>query len=115
MIKDPRKGCDELHNYEIMYVGKVVRLEVPLKSVISLRRVAGELRGLATQIDGLSRQLDERPTYVMLCVRDAVRRCNKNMAAIRGRGRPKKHHTPETNKLTATRASSRKPAVNHKM
>lgn len=108
-------GRDELHNYERAYVGRTARVDVPLKSVISLRRVAGELRGLATQIDALSRQLDQWPVHTLMAVRDAVRRCNKNMAAIRSPGRPKKHHTAETAKLTATRQNSRKPAATHKM
>jgi hypothetical protein len=108
-------GRDELHNYERAYVGRSARVDVPLKSVVSLRRVADELRGLANKIEFLSHELHERPTYVMLGVRDAVRRCNRNMAAIRGRGRPKKSQPIDPKHLTQAVCKSRKPAAKHKM
>lgn len=80
---------DEVDRFAEAYVGKAVRLHIPLKSVITLRRVAEELRALALHIDVSSRQLDEKPALVMLTVRRHVERTNKRLAEIRGRGRPK--------------------------
>lgn len=108
-------GRDTLHNFEVACVGKSARVDVPLRSVIGLRKVADELRGLANQIEFLSHELHERPTYIMLGVRDAVRRCNRNMAAIRRPGRPKKHKALDHKQPTEVKRNSQKTAVSHKM
>jgi hypothetical protein len=89
-IRPPR---DEPYPHEQDYLGKVVRIEVPLRSVMSLRRVADELRGLAASLEYLSHEREESPGATLLSARMAVRRCNQRVAAIRGRGRPKKHQT----------------------
>ncbi len=81
---------DETDAVEETYVGDVVRLEIPLKSVMNLRRVAEELHGLATQLDHLARLSNDKPGVVMLEVRLMAKRCNKRLDAIRGRGRPKR-------------------------
>lgn len=81
---------DETSAVEESYVGDVVRLEVPLKSVCNLRRVADELHGLATRLEWLSRFSRDKPGVVMLEVRMLVRETNGRLDAIRGRGRPKR-------------------------
>jgi hypothetical protein len=81
---------DEVNQHEEQYVGEVVRLEIPLKSVMNLRRIAEELRGLATQLDHMAMFSDDKPSVVMLRVRAAAQRTNQRLVAIRGRGRPKR-------------------------
>jgi CelD/BcsL family acetyltransferase involved in cellulose biosynthesis len=71
------------------YVGRVVRIEIPLRSVVTLRRIAEELRGLATNLDYLSRRHD-KPTVVLLEAYGEARRFNKRVAAIKRVGRPSK-------------------------
>ena len=81
---------DEVKALQQSYVGDLVRLEIPLKSVTNLRRVAEVLRGLAYQLETCGRFHDGNPAEVMLDVRMIVRKANKDLTAIRGRGRPKK-------------------------
>jgi hypothetical protein len=106
---------DELHPHEQDYIGKVARIDVPLKSVISLRRVADELRGLASRLEFLSHEREEPPATVMFSARLAVRRSNVKMKAIRGPGRPKKNEPLDPYKPTAVKRKSQKPAARHKM
>lgn len=80
---------DEVNQLEKLYVGEMCRIEIPLQSVITLRRVAEELRGLAYILDSISRTRVP-PSEGMLQVKMAVRRTNKRMTAIRARGRPKR-------------------------
>lgn len=81
---------DEVNQHEAGYVGDVARLEIPLKSVTNLRRVADELRGLATRLEHLSMFSEDKPGVIMLEVRMLVRGTSKRLDEIRGRGRPKK-------------------------
>ena len=81
---------DEVNKHEEVWVGDVVRLEIPLKSVMNLRRVAEELRGLAHHLECLGRFNNEKPSVAMLEVRSMVRATNQRLDAIRGRGRPKR-------------------------
>lgn len=81
---------DEINPVEATYVGDVVRLEIPLKSVFNLRKVADELHGLATRLEHLARLSDDKPPVVMLQVREMVRGTNRRLDAIRSRGRPKR-------------------------
>lgn len=81
---------DEINQVEATYIGDVVRLEIPLKSVFNLRKVAEELHGLATRLEHLARLSDDKPPVVMLQVREMVRGTNRRLDAIRSRGRPKR-------------------------
>lgn len=81
---------DEVNKHEEAYIGDVVRLEIPLKSVANLRRVAEELHGLAHHLECLGRFNNEKPSVAMLQVRFMVREANLRIDKIRGRGRPKK-------------------------
>lgn len=81
---------DEVSKYEEEHIGDVVRLEIPLKSVMNLRRVAEELHGLAHQLECLGRFNTEKPSVAMLQVRFMVRDTNHRLDKIRGRGRPKR-------------------------
>lgn len=80
---------DEVRAHEVDLIGNVVRLEIPLKSVMNLRRVAEELRGLAYQLDCLGRFPPDEPADTMLEAKRIVRRANNRLEKIRGRGRPK--------------------------
>lgn len=81
---------DELNQHEAAYIGDLVRLEIPLKSVTNLRRVAEELRGLAFRLECIGRFNTEKPSIAMLEVQMAVRNANHRLDKIRGRGRPKR-------------------------
>jgi hypothetical protein len=80
---------DELNRYEQTYVSEVARLDIPLRSVVNLRRVAEELRGLAQRLDFLSRDTGTSADVLQ----DAWRACyrtRRNLSRIRAPGRPKK-------------------------
>jgi CelD/BcsL family acetyltransferase involved in cellulose biosynthesis len=81
-------------NLEATYVGKVARLNIPLHSVVTLRRIAEELRGLATNLEYISRR-DDTPPVALLEARYAVERAANRMKEIRGRGRPVKPPPPK--------------------
>lgn len=83
---------DEPTELQQRYVGKVARLDIPLHSVITLRRIAEELHGLATNLDWLSRR-HEAPAVVLLEARWHVEKAEKKMRGIRGKGRPPKTPT----------------------
>lgn len=53
-----QRSTDELDDLDRAIVGEVARLDVPLNSVVGLRRVAEHLRGLAETFDQLSRRDD---------------------------------------------------------
>lgn len=80
---------DEIIKHEEAYVGDVVRLEIPLKSLMNLRRVAEELRGLAHRLECIGRFAD-RPAAAMIEVRMIVKAANHRLDKIRSRGRPKR-------------------------
>lgn len=80
---------DDVSEFDSRIVGKMARLDIPLQSVVNLRRVAEELRGLAYQLECLSKYPADTPTTTMLEVRNCIRRTNRNIEQIRGRGRPK--------------------------
>lgn len=80
---------DELRKHERDYIGELVRLDIPLRSVVNLRRVASELRGLAEALDRLSRDPGDAAD-VLWDARKAARRAQSNMRKIKSPGRPKK-------------------------
>lgn len=53
-----QRSTDELDDLDRCIVGEVARLDVPLNSVVGLRRIADHLRGLAGILDQLSRRDD---------------------------------------------------------
>lgn len=84
-----RHPADRPDRFEETYLSEVARLEIPLRSVVNLRRVAEELRGLAQRLDFLSRDPGE-PADVLYEAKKAVRRTRNNIEKIRRPGRPKK-------------------------
>ena len=66
-------SVDELNDLDRVIVGDVARLEVPLRSVVALRRVAEHLRGLASMLDQASRRDDLPARSVLFEVRMQVR------------------------------------------
>jgi hypothetical protein len=83
-----RQNRDHLVHHELEYMPIRVRLHVPLKNVEHLRRVAEVLRGLAYELDNLGRYRDDKPTITLGEAWSAVRRADRRMKEIRGRGRP---------------------------
>lgn len=80
---------DRPNQFEQSYLREVARIEIPLRSVVNLRRVAEELRALAQRLDFLSR--DPRETAeVLYDAGSAVRHTRRNIEKIRSPGRPKK-------------------------
>lgn len=69
------------------YIGGVVRIDIPLRSVVNLRRVAENLRGLADRLDFLSRSPRDADE-VLLEARFEARSCHKRMQSIQPPGRP---------------------------
>lgn len=80
---------DEVTKHEEAYLGDVVRLEIPIKSLMNLRRVAEELRGLAHRLECIGR-FAERPAAAMIEAQMIVKATNKRLDEIRSRGRPKR-------------------------
>jgi hypothetical protein len=79
---------DEPQPHQTAYIGQTARLDIPLRSVTALRRIAEELRGLATNLEYLSRRTGENAGPVLFEARCEIRRANKRIEAVRGRGRP---------------------------
>lgn len=84
-----QNSADELTDLDRAIVGEVARLDVPLNSVVALRRVAEHLRGLATMMDQASHRDDLPPRSVLFEVRMQVREVNRRLRRLRGPGRPK--------------------------
>ncbi len=84
-----QQTTDELDGLDRMIVGDVARLDVPLRSVVALRRVADHLRGLATMMEQASHRDDLSARSVLFEVRMQVRAVNAKLRSIRGPGRPK--------------------------
>lgn len=80
---------DHTTEFEQRYTPKVVRIHVPLTSVVSLRRIADELRGLANRLDYLSRTQD-KPTTVLNEAWFACKHTVGRVNEIRAPGRPRK-------------------------
>jgi hypothetical protein len=85
MSKRPR---DTVHHSE-NWVPTVARLDIPLGSVVNLRRVAGELRALAERLDVLSRDPADSAEVLFEAGR-ATRHTAANLRKIRRPGRPAK-------------------------
>lgn len=83
-----QSSADELTELDRAIVGDVARLDIPLRSVIALRRVAEHLRGLASMMEQASHRDDLVPRTVLFEVRMQVRAVNKKLRALRGPGRP---------------------------
>lgn len=81
-------GTDELDGLDRAIVGDVARLDIPLRSVVALRRVAEHLRGLATMLDQLSRRDDMVARSALFEARMTVREVNRKLRVMRGPGRP---------------------------
>lgn len=94
---------DEPTPYEHRYIPESVRLQIPLRSVVNLRRVAEELRGLAFQLDTLSRYPEETPALTAMTATTIIRRAQERIASIRYRGRPRLQHLRDEH----TRSSGR--------
>lgn len=77
---------DHLTSHEIRQLGDSKRIDIPLRSVVNLRRVAEELRGLAAHLDILSRQRDE-PANVLIAASIRVARTQLRMRRIQPPGR----------------------------
>lgn len=86
-----QRSVDELDGIDRAIVGDVARIDVPLRSVVALRRVADHLRGLATMMDQASRRDDIPARSTLFEVRMCVREVNRKLRALRGPGRPKAH------------------------
>lgn len=85
-----QQSVDELDGIDRAIVGDVARLDIPLRSVIALRRVAEHLRALATMMDQISRRDDIVARSALFEVRMTVREVNRKLRALRGPGRPQK-------------------------
>lgn len=69
------------------YLPRVVRMDVPVRSVVNLRRVAENLRGLADRLDFLSRDAREADEILLEATFEAMR-CHRRLQAIQPPGRP---------------------------
>lgn len=80
---------DQLTKFEHTYIPTLARIDVPLLSVVNLRRIASEFRGLAERLDQLSRDPDEA-AVVLAEARSACLRTRRNLSKIKRPGRPVK-------------------------
>lgn len=69
------------------YIRAVVRIDVPMRSVVNLRRVAENLRGLAERLDFLSRDPRESDEVLFEAATEA-KRCHRRLQSIQPPGRP---------------------------
>ncbi len=89
-----QQSTDELDGIDRMIVGDVARLDIPLRSVVNLRRVADHLRGLATMMEQASHRDDLSARSTLFEVRMYVREVNRKFRAMRGPGRPRCSRRP---------------------
>lgn len=80
---------DEHTKFDKTWKQETVRLDIPVKSVVNLRRVASELRALALRFDALSRDPSDA-SDVLHEAWTAARHTRANLGKIRSPGRPKK-------------------------
>ena len=73
---------------EEQYIPDVARLDIPMRSVVNLRRVAEELRGLAAQLDRISRDTNPKAGSLLFEAAGCVVRTRRRLMAIRRPGRP---------------------------
>lgn len=85
-----QQSVDELDGIDRMIVGDVARLDIPLRSVVNLRRVAEHLRGLAAMMEQASKRDDIPARSVLFEVRMYTREVNRKLRVMRGSGRPQK-------------------------
>lgn len=83
-----QQSVDELDGLDRAIVGDVARIDIPLRSVVALRRVADHLRGLATMMEQASKRDDIPARSVLFEVRMTVREVNRKLRSLRGPGRP---------------------------
>lgn len=83
-----QRSTDELDDLDRAIVGEVARLDIPLNSVVGLRRVAEHLRGLAAAFDTLSRRDDLVARSVLFEARMTTREVNRRLRRMRPPGRP---------------------------
>lgn len=81
---------DNPNQLESQYVPEVARLEIPLRSVVNLRRVAEELRGLAAHLDRISRTPNPKAGSLLFEAWLRIQATRRQMASIRRPGRPTK-------------------------
>lgn len=86
---------DELTEYEKTWKPQMVRLDIPLRSVVNLRRVAGELRALAERFDFISRSGWDA-TEALNEAWFAASHTRRNLINIRTVGRPPKKRIHST-------------------
>jgi hypothetical protein len=86
-MKTPR---DSTNHIESQYVPEVARLEIPLRSVVNLRRVAEELRGLAAHLERISRDTNPTAGSLLFEAAGCVLHTRRRLLAIRRPGRPTK-------------------------
>ena len=82
-LKATEAGPDEPDEIGLQIHGETCRLEIPLTSVYNLRRVAALLRGLAEQLDFLSRRDDIPPRSITFQARESARATNYKLRAMR--------------------------------
>lgn len=83
-----QRSTDELDDLDRAIVGEVARLDIPLNSVVGLRRVAEHLRGLASALDVLSKRDDLVARSVLFEARMTTREVNRRLRRMRPPGRP---------------------------
>lgn len=79
---------DDLSDFDQGVVGKVCRIEIPLKSPTALLQVADLLRGLANECEWAAKSKDGSPRQRMFQLMMHARNTNRQFRRIRGRGRP---------------------------
>lgn len=84
MTKRPR---DTLSYTATLYMPEAARIDIPVRSVVNLRRVAENLRGLADRLEFLSRDRRDSNEILLEALMEA-RRCHRRMQAIQPPGRP---------------------------
>lgn len=80
---------EQLDDFDLAIVGRVVRLEIPLHSPSALRQVADLLRGLANQCEFAATDRTLKPRTRMFELMSYARAVNRKLKSIRGRGRPR--------------------------
>lgn len=64
-MKRETKALEEMSDFEMQRLPKGLRIDVPLKSTIEVRRVAGHLRAFADEMERQSKRKDLTPIQIL--------------------------------------------------
>src|SRR6266851_3008792 len=91
-MRKGRKRLEEMSQFDrdICGADQAKHLIIPMADVYNLRRIAGLMHGLASDLDVLSRRQDYTARTIILETRAAIDGCNRRIKEFTGKGKRRK-------------------------